>query len=230
MTREEFYRRLDGRPTDSAAVAAFDREIWRDAGARRAVLVTDLSGFTRITKARGILHFLSVFRRCVALASPEISKVGGTLVKTAADNLLAVFPEPTQALAAARAMIASAAAANAAWEPDSRVRICAGIGYGDILLLEDDLFGDEVNVAYKLGEDIARPDEILLSEPAVARLRERGEAPELRGPVDEAVGSASLTFFRAATEGEASPVPSPRKRRRAPVPSSPRRRNRVRRG
>ncbi|MCI0340596.1 MAG: adenylate/guanylate cyclase domain-containing protein [Planctomycetales bacterium] len=220
MTREEFYRRLDQRGGDSAAIAAFDRALWADVGQRRAVLVTDLSGFTRITKARGILHFLTVFRRCVALASPEIAAAGGTLVKTAADNLLAVFAEPAQALAAARGMIARAAAANAPLEPDAHVRICAGVGYGDILLLEDDLFGDEVNVAYKLGEDVARPDEILISEPAVARLRERGEAPELRGPVDEAVGSASLTFYRAATEGEAParaasrPRPAGRKRAR----------------
>ena len=64
--------------------------------------MTDLSGFTRLTKKHGILHFLSVFGRAIRLASPHIADNKGTLLKTAADNMIAVFPDRKDALAAAK--------------------------------------------------------------------------------------------------------------------------------
>ena len=42
-----------------------------------------------------------------------------------------------------------------------------GIDVGDILLIDQvECFGDAVNLAYKLGEDIARPGEVLLTPQA----------------------------------------------------------------
>ncbi len=46
-----------------------------------------------------------------------------------------------------------------------------GIGYGEILIIEnEDIFGSEVNLASKLGEDLAQRGEILLTEAAHARV------------------------------------------------------------
>ena len=45
-----------------------------------------------------------------------------------------------------------------------------GIGYGDMLDLDDDMFGLEVNLASKIGEDLARPGEALLTPSAAAAL------------------------------------------------------------
>jgi class 3 adenylate cyclase len=46
-----------------------------------------------------------------------------------------------------------------------------GIGYGETLIIErQDLYGGEVNLASKLGEDLARRDEILLTESAFGRV------------------------------------------------------------
>ena len=44
------------------------------------------------------------------------------------------------------------------------VLLCVGLGYGDMLRIGDsDVFGAEVNAASKLGEDYARPYEILVT-------------------------------------------------------------------
>src|SRR5919199_1182131 len=56
-----------------------------------------------------------------------------------------------------------------------------GIGYGEVLIVEDeDLFGSEVNLASKLGEDLAERGEILLTESAFAEVEaERRECEEV---------------------------------------------------
>ena len=50
-----------------------------------------------------------------------------------------------------------------------------GIGYGPSLLVGDeDIFGNELNLASKLGEDMAEPNEILLTEAAALALPDAG--------------------------------------------------------
>ena len=49
----------------------------------------------------------------------------------------------------------------------SEIYIAIGVGYGRILLVgDDDAYGDEMNVACKLGEDLAEQGEILLTAAA----------------------------------------------------------------
>ena len=46
-------------------------------------------------------------------------------------------------------------------------RVCIGIGFGEVLDAgHEGCFGNEVNVASKLGEDTAEPGEILLTQSA----------------------------------------------------------------
>ena len=48
--------------------------------------------------------------------------------------------------------------------PEDRITIAIGIDHGDLLLIEDrDFFGDPVNTACKLGEDVAAEGEILVT-------------------------------------------------------------------
>jgi len=50
---------------------------------------------------------------------------------------------------------------------NERFRICIGIGYGEVLRTKNSgVCGDEMNLASKLGEDIAKASEILLTESA----------------------------------------------------------------
>ena len=197
MRRAEFLKRLDERPDDPSASAAFDAQIHAELDATRAILVTDLSGFTRLTKAHGIVHFLAIFRRCITLAEPCIAAHGGRLLKFAADNLIATFAEPADALATARDLIAAATRDNKALPAERHVRVCCGVGYGSVLLLDDDCFGDDVNVAFKLGEDIAESDEILVTESAAARLQDTDPESALEGPRLVEISGVTLRFFAA---------------------------------
>ena len=60
---------------------------------RDAVLViTDMSGFTRITREEGILHFMMLIKEMQAICVPIFERYGGRLVKVEADDLFVIFP------------------------------------------------------------------------------------------------------------------------------------------
>jgi adenylate cyclase len=160
---------LDARPHDPAAAAAFDAAIWAERGAEAAMLVTDLAGFTRVTKSRGILHFLAMFRRCQRVCLPIIEAHRGVLLKQEADDFIVLFPDVKQALDAATEMLTAMRALNATLPEIDRVFMCMGIEWGALLRLDDDAFGDAVNVAFKLGEDVADSNEVLVGEVGFAR-------------------------------------------------------------
>jgi hypothetical protein len=49
--------------------------------------------------------------------------------------------------------------------------VAIGIGYGSLLAIgEHDLYGDEMNLACKLGEDLAQRGEVLLTPAAYAEM------------------------------------------------------------
>jgi class 3 adenylate cyclase len=148
-----------------------DRRIWDAFGATRALWVLDMCGFSRLTMRHGITHFLAMIQRLHSLARPVIAANQGTVVKTEADNVFAVFPEVAPAVAAARDLHGALAAANIYLPEDWDLHASIGIGWGQVLLIgDDDFYGNELNIASKLGEDVAGPGETLLTAAAHARL------------------------------------------------------------
>jgi len=161
--------RIINRPVEEPAIT---QEIERAFTQRRAVMVLDMSGFSRVTQAYGIVAFLVMIMKMRGLSEPIIEAHNGDLVKAEGDNLFCLFPEVDDALGAALEIMAGLEQLNLTQPEDRQLYAAIGIGYGDVLVLEHaDMFGDEVNKASKLGEDIARAGEILLTASARARLQ-----------------------------------------------------------
>lgn len=159
-----------------AEYAAADREgrqevrrrMWDTYGRHCAVFVSDLSGFSRVSERLDIVHFLSIIHVCRRLLVPLVRDGGGTLIKTAADNTYAVFPDALAAIETCIAMQLRVREHNAGVGPDDQIGLCVGIGYGDVLVVGDqDFFGHELNLAFKLGEDTAEAGEILVTRAAL---------------------------------------------------------------
>ena len=143
-------------------------ELWKRFGKRHAILVLDSTGFTRTTNKHGIIYFLSRLAQKRNIALPILEKHGCETYITEADSIIALFPavQPTvdavleinQALKDEKLMLTD----------DEPFRICAGIGYGEMLVTGEygDFFGSEVNMASKLGEDSAEPGELMLTQGA----------------------------------------------------------------
>jgi class 3 adenylate cyclase len=144
-----------------------EESIWSEYGCEYAVFVLDMSGFSLLTRKYGIVHYLSMIRRMQLTTEPIIKSYRGSMIKYEADNCFAVFPDPLAAVNAAIAMQHSFPASNLLTTDDLDIHIACGIDYGKVLMLEgEDCFGDPVNRACKIGEDIAAAGEILVTEEA----------------------------------------------------------------
>lgn len=132
----------------------------------RSIFVLDMSGFSKTVQRFGLIHYLAMIHRMQRVVAPVIQKMGGYVVKFEADNCFAVFPTADQALKAALQIKNDLDVVNLVTEDSSDVHVSIGIGFGPVLLFCDDLYGNEMNLASKLGEDLAERDEILLTEAA----------------------------------------------------------------
>jgi len=144
-------------------------KIWRHFGKKKAVMISDMSGFTVLTERYGPVHYLSMIRRMQMTMKPIIESFNGTVVKFEADNCFAYFETPRDAVQAAISFNLAFNAANTLTPDELDISISTGIDYGDILLLEkEDMFGQAVNIASKLGEDIADSGDILVTDDVMA--------------------------------------------------------------
>jgi class 3 adenylate cyclase len=156
---------------DTATRRSIEAQLWKDFGAVKAVFVMDLSGFSLLTQKYGVVHYLSMVRRMQLIAQPIIEKAGGQVVKFEADNCFAMFDTPEAAVQTAIALNQAFDEINIYTEEQFDIRVAIGIDYGDVLLIGGpDYFGDIVNTASKLGEDEARPGEILITERALLQI------------------------------------------------------------
>jgi class 3 adenylate cyclase len=165
-----------------------EEKLWKTYGTEQTVFVLDMSGFSLLTRKHGIIHYLSMVRRMQLTAEPIIQSYDGYMIKFEADNCFAMFPTPLLAVNAAIAMQHAFAASNILTPDDLDIHISCGIDYGKILIVgKDDCFGDAVNRASKLGEDIAERGEILITKealdmiPAAAGIKSREVSISISG-------------------------------------------------
>jgi class 3 adenylate cyclase len=145
-----------------------EHSLWDEFGAEYAVFVLDMSGFSLLTRKYGIVHYLSMVRRMQMTTEPIVKSYGGFMIKYEADNCFAVFPDPLSAVNAAIAMQHAFRAENLLTSDDLDIHISCGIDYGKILVVgHEDCFGDPVNRASKMGEDLAVAGEILVTKEAM---------------------------------------------------------------
>ena len=145
-----------------------ENSLWGEFGAEYAVFVLDMSGFSLLTRKYGIVHYLSMVRRMQMTTEPIVKSYGGFMIKYEADNCFAVFPDPLSAVQAAIAMQHAFSAENLVTSEDLDIHISCGIDYGKILVVgREDCFGDPVNRASKMGEDLAVAGEILVTKEAM---------------------------------------------------------------
>ncbi len=169
----KFFRCLDmySQATSNDDRAKINTDLWRDFGVEKTVFVLDLAGFSRTTEEHGIVHYLSIIQRMRKTLEPLVSRNGGTVVKFVADNCLACFPETLEAIQTAIKYNQILEEMNAAAPQGFDIHASVGIDHGRFLMVENaDIFGMPVNIASKLGEDAAKPGQILVSGQAMARV------------------------------------------------------------
>jgi class 3 adenylate cyclase len=129
-----------------------------------AIMVIDSCGFSRSVRQHGIVNYLARLERLERLIAPMIESHNGRVLRVEADNIFALFPDSDSAVRCAAEVQRSVEIANEPLPAASEIYIAIGVGYGNLLLIDDnDAYGDEMNIACKLGEDLAERGEILLT-------------------------------------------------------------------
>ncbi|MDA9425141.1 MULTISPECIES: adenylate/guanylate cyclase domain-containing protein [Bradyrhizobium] len=127
-----------------------------------AVLAADMVGFSRLMEVdeAGTLARLKTHR--VELIDPAIAKNRGRIIKTTGDGMLVEFYSVVDAVLCAAEVQRRMARRNADVPPPRWIQFRIGINLGDIILDQNDIFGDGVNVAARL-EALAEPGGVCVS-------------------------------------------------------------------
>jgi adenylate cyclase len=107
---------------------------------------------------------------------PIILNHGGRIVKNTGDGFMLEFPSVVGAIEGAIAMQALMAERNGQLPADRIMQFRMGIHMGDVMADEDDVFGDDVNLAARL-ETIAIPGGVAVSAKAYGEASKHLSAP-----------------------------------------------------
>jgi class 3 adenylate cyclase len=137
-----------------------------------AILAADVAGYSRLMGAdeEGTHERLKAHRR--ELVDPKISEYSGRIVKTTGDGMLAEFLSVVDAVRCAAELQRAMIDREAGMPEDRRIRFRVGINLGDIIVEDDDIFGDGVNVAARL-EALSEPGGICISRMVRDQIRDK---------------------------------------------------------
>jgi len=162
---------------------------------RRAILSLDMTDFTSSAMRGGELDSLLRIFDAQKVCVPVLKKFDAELIRCFADDIVALFDDPMAALDASfeihhRIRLFN----NSPLSRKSATECCIGIGYGDVLAIGPNLSqGTEMVQASKLGEDIARANEVLLTESAFRATDGREDVEFERQAQDDQL----FPFYRA---------------------------------
>jgi class 3 adenylate cyclase len=125
------------------------------------VVCTDIVGSTRYADTLGDQRWRGVLLAHNALVREQLSRHGGTEVKTNGDGFLLTFPSARSALHFAVG-VQDALADYRAGHPDTPLEVRVGVHAGEVERDGDDVVGRNVTIACRLC-DVAAPGEVLAS-------------------------------------------------------------------
>ena len=129
-----------------------------------AIVCADVAGYSRMmgTDEAGTHATFKAHRSAIY---PIILNHGGRLVKNTGDGFLLEFPSIVGAVEAAIEMQTLMAERNSDLPANRAMEFRLGIHMGDVMADEDEVFGDDVNIAVRL-ESVATPGGLAISAKA----------------------------------------------------------------
>ncbi len=135
------------------------------------ILAADVEGYSRLMGAdeEATLKSLRAYRQII---DGLIARHEGRIVGGAGDSVLAEFGSAVEAVRSAIAIQEELRVRNAELPEDRRMRFRIGINVGDVMVEDDNLYGDGVNVAARL-EGLAEPAGICISGSAFDQVKSK---------------------------------------------------------
>jgi adenylate cyclase len=134
-------------------------------GVRRrlaAVLAADVAGYTRLMETDEGATLAAWWAARREIIDPAIAEHHGRIVKHTGDGFLAEYTTALDAVQCAIAMQTALAARNADQPTDRRLDFRMGVNLGDIVVDDEDIYGDGVNISARI-EALAEPGSVCVS-------------------------------------------------------------------
>ena len=182
-----------------------------------AVVAADMVGYSRLMEVdeAGTLARLKTHR--IELIDPAIAKNRGRLIKTTGDGMLVEFQSVVDAVVCAAEIQGRMLRRNADVPVARWIQFRIGINLGDVIVDDDDIFGDGVNIAARL-EALAEPGGICVSAAVCDQVSGRLEDIVFEDLGDQQVKNIArpIHVFRVRLEQDASVAPQLAKDAAAP--------------
>ncbi|QDL54369.1 adenylate/guanylate cyclase domain-containing protein [Rhodoferax aquaticus] len=140
-------------------------------GTQVTVVFTDLHGSTAVYESLGNVRATQTVTDITHWISQQCVSHGGRVVKTLGDGVLAMFMDPQSAVRAVVELQRTHYKRVMAAPADARLPMRVGLASGEVELVDNDCYGDAVNVASRLC-DLCGPHQIWANSASLTSLYE----------------------------------------------------------
>ena len=171
-----------------------------------AILVADVAGYTRLTENNEMATHVRLMDLRHSVMEPGVGTHSGRIVKTTGDGFLATFASIMNASLCAVALQSAALSSEAQYPLDERLLFRIGLHVGDVIVEDNDIFGEGVNIAARLQQS-AEPGGIVISAVAHEQLGGAVPAPAVPiGAISMKNISRPVRALRLLTDASAAPA------------------------
>ena len=140
------------------------------------ILFADIDGYSRMMRADEEQTLLDLRAHLAELVGPVVERFRGRIVKTVGDGVLVEFASAVEAMRSAVELQRGMSERNADLPTERRQAFRIGLNLGDVIVSDEDVFGDTVNVAARL-HTLAEPGSIVLSASVYEQVRDKLALP-----------------------------------------------------
>ncbi len=174
-----------------------------------AILAADVVGYSRLIRddEAGTLATLKAHRK--ELIEPKVGERKGRIVKLMGDGLLVEFPSAVEAVQCAVEIQHLIGERDADVADEKRIVYRVGINIGDIVVEDDDIYGDGVNVAARL-EGLAEPSGICVARNVFDHVKDKLDLNiEHLGEREVKNIAEPITVYRVVLDDKAAALVTP---------------------
>ncbi|NNF02793.1 MAG: hypothetical protein HKN22_08915 [Bacteroidia bacterium] len=140
-----------------------------------AIMFTDMVGYSFLAQSNESLS-LELLEKHREILRPYFPKYSGTEVKTIGDAFMVEFKSALDAVHCGIAIQEGLQEYNQSCELNKNIQLRIGIHVGDVIVRDDDIYGDGVNISSRI-EPLAEPGCICISEDVARQVQNKIENP-----------------------------------------------------
>ena len=182
------------------------------------ILFADIDGYSRLMRADEERTLDDLHAHLTELVGPVVERFHGRIVKTVGDGVLVEFASAVEAVRSAVELQRGMVERNIDTPAERRQAFRIGLHLGDIIVSDDDVFGDTVNLAARL-QGLAEPGSIVLSASVYEQVRDKLALPfrslgaRTLKNIDRPIRTYSLDAAALSETGGATVRPATARRR-----------------